>query len=207
MEIRFVDGARRWRWAAVFACSLSFAMPCVASPVTADANGPPADVADIAAATESVAAVDVHDLPVASPITTDAEILASVPDVATWVAPADTRDAPPGHAILRADSLVEMLEPLLDPGLLASARENRYPALPGMASSPAVLAAVPVPPTPVRGESPESTWRETGFNVMRWTSAALAVLAVLGVVLVLVMPGLRRRLFFPDLPQMPPRPA
>jgi hypothetical protein len=42
---------------------------------------------------------------------------------------------------------------------------------------------------------------------MRWASAALAVLAVAGTVFVLVMPGLRRRLFFPDLPQLPPRPA
>jgi hypothetical protein len=30
---------------------------------------------------------------------------------------------------------------------------------------------------------------------------------VAGTVIVLVMPGLRRRLFFPDMPQMPTNPA
>ena len=107
-------------------------------------------------------------------------------------------------------------EPWSRPGMPAKTlkwlgKENppmllRYRALPGMSGTPPMVAAGPAPQARARDGSPEFTWRETGFNVMRWTSAALALLAVVGVVIVLVMPGLRRRLFFPDMQQMPPRP-
>ena len=207
MEISIVAVVRA---AASFACLLCFAMPCAASPFAADVNDPAAHTSDFVAAAESVAASAV-DLSIASSTPSEAEVLPSAPlpsDVLPASASVEARDdRPPGHSVLRADSLTGMLEPLLDAGLLGSAPGTAYPTLPGTATTPAVLAGVPALRTPVRGESAESTWRETGFNVMRWTSAALAVLAVAGTVFVLMMPGLRRRLFFPDLPQMPPRPA
>ena len=100
-----------------------------------------------------------------------------------------------------------MLDSLLDQGILVPEAEKTYRALPGMLGTPPVLAAGSAARSPARDESADFSWRETGFNVMRWTSAVLAVLAVAGTVTVLVMPGLRRRLFFPDMPQMPPNPA
>ncbi|HKU86189.1 MAG TPA: hypothetical protein VJV77_07605 [Casimicrobiaceae bacterium] len=158
-------------------------------------------------------------------LTTDAQVVASVPPMATdskvdadvplvaGITRSSVRrgDAPvervPGGGLLRADSLPVILESLLDQGILVPQAEKTYGALPGMFGTPPVLIAGPASQSRAREESQEFTWRETGFNVMRWTSAALAVLAVVGIVLVLVMPEVRRRLFFPDMPQMPPRPA
>ena len=209
MKLGFVTAARASRFAAAIACSLCFAMPCAASPFAADANGSPADIA--IAADESVTASDAN-VAINALITTDMEILASASlpsEVSPWSVRGDTREErAPGSSSLRADSPAGMLESLLDHGLLVPEAERTYRALPGVSGTPAVMAAVPAPQlSPRDGSPPESTWRETGFNVMRWTSAALAVLAVIGIVIVLAMPGLRRRLFFPDLPPMPPRPA
>ena len=110
----------------------------------------------------------------------------------------------PGASSLRADPLPGMLESLLGPGVLVRETERTYRALPGMSGTPPVVAPSSATQSPARDGSSEFAWRETSFNIMRSTSAALAVLAVAGILIILAMPGLRRRLFFPDLP---PRPA
>ena len=209
MKIRLVNGALTPRRAAAFICSLCFAMPCAAGPFAAAADDPSVDVADIAAANESVPASDAASIdPLAA---TDVEMLSPASlfsEDSRWQARGGARkESPPGGSLLRADGLAGTLESLLDPGVLDRETKGGYPALPGMSGTPAIIGAVSALPVAAGERLQESTWRETGFNVMRWTSAALAVLAVAGTVIVLAMPGLRRRLFFPDLPQMPPSPA
>ena len=213
-----VPGTRAPRWATLFVCSLCFAMPCAAGPFAADGNDPPENVVIVTTGTVPASDADVPlewlsnlaasdaDVPTASLTTT----LPSAPllsDASRW-SEFDTREArASGVSLLRADWLAGMLESLLDQGFLVPETGRTYRALPEMAGTPPMVAAGPLPQSLARDGSQESTWRETGFNVMRWTSAALAVLAVVGTVIVLVTPALRRRLFFPDMPQMPPRPA
>ena len=221
METIAIAAARASRWAAMFVCSLGLVTPCVAGPFAADANGPPDLVADITVAADATVPASETDVPIDSLTATDSEtnlpsaLLLS--DVSRLPERGVTREErvrgkageerAPGGSLLRADSLPGMLDSLLDPGILVPEAQKTYRALPGMSGTPAVLVAGSAPQASARDGSPDFTWRETGFNVMRWTSAALAVLAVVGIVLVLVLPELRRRLFFPDMPQMPPRPA
>ena len=200
MEAIAVSAARASRWAATLVCSLCFALPCAAGPFPADADGPP----DLAVAATL--------LPDGEELTTDsAATLPTAPllsDVSLSSVPGDAREeGVSGDALARPDSLGGMLGSLLDQGFLVPETERTYHALPGMSGTPPAAVSGTVLPAPAGDGSPEFTWRETGFNVMRWTSAALAVLAVVGIVIILVMPGLRRRLFFPEMPPMPPRPA
>lgn len=206
METIAVAAARASRWAALFVCSLCFVTPCAAGPFVADANGLPYPgvVATLPVMGDpgSSPSADVGEPPYAPE-----RVIGAVEDVvvaANGVERAAGDSS--GDSLLRGDSFPRVLDSLLDQGNLVPGAEKTYRALPGMAGTSPVLVAGPAP-SPARDGSPELTWRETGFNVMRWTSAALAVLAVVGIVLVLVMPELRRRLFFPDLPPMPPRPA
>jgi hypothetical protein len=217
METIAVAAARASRWAALFVCSLCFVTPCAAGPFVADANGLPYPgvVATLPVMGDpgSSPSADVGEPPYAPTrvigTIEDVDVAANgaVEDVvvaANGVERAAGDSS--GDSLLRGDSFPRVLDSLLDQGNLVPGAEKTYRALPGMAGTSPVLVAGPAP-SPARDGSPELTWRETGFNVMRWTSAALAVLAVVGIVLVLVMPELRRRLFFPDLPPMPPRPA
>jgi hypothetical protein len=221
METLAISAARASRWAAMLVCSLGLATPCAAVPLADDANGPPAPGVSVAVAADAA-------IPASEPYVPIDPLMATGSDTSLPSAPllpdafplpvrgvvrgerardhADD-DPPPGGALLRTDSLPGMLDSLLDQGILVPEAEKTYRALPGMLGTPPVLAAGSVAQSPARGESADFSGHEMGFNVMRWTSAALAVLAVVGTVTVLVMPGLRRRVFFPDIPQMPPSPA
>ena len=201
----------------MFVCSLGFVTPCAAGLFAADANGPPDLVADIVVAASATVPASETDVPIDSLTATDSEtnlpsaLLLS--DVSRLPERGVTREErvrgkagegrAPGGSLLRVDSLPGMLDSLLDQGILVPEAAKAYRALPGMSGAPPVLVAGSAPLSPARDGSPDLTWRETGFNVMRWTSAALAVVAVVGTVIVLVMPGLRRRMFFPELPPLP----
>jgi hypothetical protein len=214
METIAIAAASASRWAALFVCSLGFVTPCAAGPFAADANGPP-DAGVFATLlvmgdTDSTPSADVGEPPYAPTRvigTIEDVVVAANGAVEDVVVAANGVERAAGDSLLRADSFPRVLDSLLDQGILVPEAEKTYRALPGMSGTPPVLVAGPAPQSPARDGSPEFTWRETGFNVMRWTSAVLALLAVVGIVLVLVMPELRRRLFFPDLPPMPPRPA
>ena len=202
-------------------CSLGLATPCAAVPFTADANGAPNLEVSVTVAADAAIPASEPYVPIdpltatgsdtrlpSAPLLSDASPL-RVRGVVRGERARDQADDDhaPGGALLRTDSLPGMLDSLLDQGMLVPAAEKSYRALPGMLGTAPVLAAGSAARSPARDESADFSWRETGFNVMRWTSAVLAVLAVAGTVTVLVMPGLRRRLFFPDMPQMPPNPA
>ena len=222
METITVRAARAMRWAATLVCSLCFAMPCTAGPFAADANGPP-DL-EVAAALPPVgddAAADAGATLPSAPLLADVSLSSAPDDPRAASVPGDAvvradslakrgyllASVSPGDTLVHGDSLAGMLESLLDQGLRVPGTEKTYRALPGTSGTPPMMAAGPASQSPARDGSMEPTWRETGFNVMRWTSAALAVLAVVGIVMVLAMPGLRRRIFFPEMPPMPPRPA
>ena len=193
-------------------------MPCAAGPFPADANGPP----DLDVAITLLPNGDDSQLtPSIAPLLSDVSV-SSMPDDARGASVSGdvlvrgdslaergytSASVSPGDSLVRGDSLAGLLESLLDQGLRVPETAKTYRALPGMSGTPPMVAAGPAPQARARDGSPEFTWRETGFNVMRWTSAALAVLAVVGIVMVLAMPGLRRRIFFPEMPPMPPRPA
>ena len=220
MEPIAIAAVRASRWAAMLVCSLGLATPCAAVPFVADANDPPDLEVSVAVAADGASPAREPYVPV-DPLTASSDTrLPSAPlladasplpmhGVVRGESPRDHTDDDhaPGGELLRTDSLPGMLNSLLDQGILVPEAEKTYRPLPGMLGTPPVLAAGSVAQSPARDESADFSWRETGFNVMRWTSAALAVLAVAGTVTVLVIPGLRRRLFFPDMPQMPPSPA
>jgi len=205
----------------MLACALGLVTPCAAVPFAADANGPPGLEGNMAVAANAAISADEMDVPIVSLTASNSETtVPSAPlpsDVSALPVAGVVREEgvrgqagderAPGGSLLRGDWLPGMLDSLLAQGTLVPEAEKAYRALPGMWGTPPVLAAGSVPQSAARYGSGDFTWRETGFNVMRWTSAALAVLAVAGTVIVLVMPGLRRRLFFPDMPQMPTNPA
>ena len=209
--------ARASRGALMLVCSLGFATTGAAVPFAADANGPPDLDVGVTIATNDAIPASEPDVPIdpvtaagSDPSLPSAPLLSDDPPLPVRGVVGEERaqgrdgdDHAPAVSLLRVDSLPGMLDSLLDQGILVPEAEKTYRALPGMSGTPPVLAAGSVAQSPIRDESVDFSWRETGFNVMRWTSAVLAVLAVAGTVTVLVMPGLRRRLFFPDMPQMP----
>jgi len=214
MESIAIAAARVSRCAATLVCSLGLATPCAAVPFAADANGPPDLQVSVAVAADAAIPASEPYVPVDPLMATGSDTSLPSAPLLSEASPLPVRgvvrgerardladdDHAPGGALLRTDSLPGMLDSLLDQGILVPQAEKTYRALPGMLGTPPVLAAGSMAQSPARDESADFSWRETGFNVMRWTSAALALLAVAGTVTVLVMPGLRRRLFFPDMP-------
>jgi hypothetical protein len=211
MEPIAIAAARASRWAAMLVCSLGVATPCAAVPFAADA--PDLEV-NVAVAGNAAIPASETDVPIGPLTATGSDTSLPSAPLLSDASPLPVRgvvleepargqagdDHPPGGSLLRAESLPGMLDSLLGQGILVPEAVKTYRAIPGMSGTPPVLAAGSVLQSAVRDTSADFTWRETGFNVMRWTSAALAVLAVAGTVTVLVMPGLRRRLFFPDMP-------
>ena len=175
--------ARAVRWAAIGACSLSLALPCIATPLSPDTG----NRGDMAAA--------------ASRLTDDGA--GKIESATDWepldaLAPANAEPLAAGGEDSLSAPFVEPFEVPLD--LLAPRAHGGlgfswgHPATATAAAG--AQAAAPV-------ASPDDSWRHQAFTIVRWTTSVLAVLVLAGVALVLVVPGLLRRLLFPNAPPLP----
>ena len=101
-----------------------------------------------------------------------------------------------------AGRLAESFEVLLGNEFLVS-QPLVHSVVPVLSTTQTSGGARAAPQSPARDAALDFGWRETVFGIIRWTFSTLAVLALAGVALVFAVPGLRRRLLYPDLPSLP----